>query len=126
MSIYAILSFLSFFLFLASYVAYFLLRENRAKLGLVLLVAFLILGLACHAFLVAWGVNLFGEVAPSQAKWIGLLLGLFLSSCFFFPFAKKASKKIASADMALFLISGIAFVVDAVSIAYQMLSQIGQ
>ncbi len=126
MSIYAILSFLSFFLFIAAYVAYFLLREKRAKLGLALLVAFLLLGLACHAFLVGWGINLFGEEAPSQAKWIGLLLGLFLSSCFYFPFAKKASKKTAAADMALFLLSGIAFIVDAISIAYQMLSQIGQ
>ena len=122
MSLYAVLSALSFLLFLASYVAYFLLKGKRGKLGLILLIVSLALGLSCHVFLVAWGINLFGEKAPSQAKWIGLLLGLFLSSCFYFPFAKNSGKKIASADMALFLVSGIAFIVDAISIAYQMLS----
>lgn len=121
MSLYAILSLFSFLLFLAAYIAYFLLKGKKSKVDLICLILFLGLGLSCHVFLVAWGINLFGDKAPNQAKLVGLLLGLFLSSGFYFPFAKASGKKIASMDMALFLVSGAAFIVDAISIAYQML-----
>ncbi len=122
MSLYAIASIAFFLLFLICYILYFTLKEIPSYAKTALLGAFLTFGAATHAFLILWGINLFGETAPKEAVLAGGLLGVFLSCCFYYPFAKKADKKISGADMALFLLSGIGFIIDAIAIAYQMLS----
>ena len=125
MSLYAILCILASLAFLGCYIAYFVIRKKGKRtplLGKVLLG--LILGFAAllHVFLVLEGISLFQVEAPTQSYFIGLLLGLFLASCFFYPFAKKIGSKVTAITLTAFLLSGLAFLADAISISYALLN----
>lgn len=124
MSLYAIFSILSFLAFLGCYIAHFVLGKEgkvspvRQK---ILMGAFLLFALALQVFLVLWGISLFEAEAKTQSYFIGLLLGLILGSGFFYPFAKKIGSKVATATIAMFFLSGAAFLADAISIAYALI-----
>ena len=125
MSLYAILCILASLAFLGCYISYFVLGKKGKRtplLGKVLLG--LILGFAAllHVFLVLEGISLFQVEAPTQSYFIGLLLGLFLASCFFYPFAKKIGSKATAITLTAFLLSGLAFLADAISISYALLN----
>ena len=125
MSLYAILCILASLAFLGCYIAYFVLGKKGKRtplLGKVFLG--LILGFAAllHVFLVLEGISLFQVEAPTQSYFIGLLLGLFLASCFFYPFAKKIGSKATAITLTAFLLSGLAFLADAISISYALLN----
>ncbi len=125
MSLYAILCILASLAFLGCYIAYFVLGKKGRRtplLGKVFLG--LILGFAAllHVFLVLEGISLFQVEAPTQSYFIGLLLGLFLASCFFYPFAKKIGSRATAITLTAFLLSGLAFLADAISISYALLN----
>lgn len=112
----------SFAAFLVFYILHFTFRSKEGPWGKAFLALFLLFAASAQAFLVLEGRSLFASEASTQANWIGILLGLFLSSCFYYPFAKKAGKKIQTADIALFFLSGCAFLADAISISYALLN----
>lgn len=121
MSLAAIFCILFFVLLLASYVAYFILLKKGNARAKLLIYLFFPLALGLQISLVLEGRSLFLTEAPVQANWLGILAGIFLSTIFYWPFAKRQGKKFASADLALFLLSGMALLADSISIAYALL-----
>ena len=122
MSLSAILCILFFLLLVGSYIAYFVLLKKGNQKGKLLIYLFFPLALGLQICLVLEGRSLFLEEAPVQANWLGILAGIFLSTIFYWPFAKKQGKKFASIDLALFLISGMALLADSISISYALLT----
>ena len=122
MSLSAILCILFFLLLVGSYIAYFVLLKKGNQKGKLLIYAFFPLALGLQISLVLEGRSLFLEEAPVQANWLGILAGIFLSTIFYWPFAKKQGKKFASIDLALFLISGMALLADSISISYAVMT----
>lgn len=125
MSLPAILCILFFVLFLACYILYFVLRKKGHPFARICVYAFFPLALGLQIALVLEGRSLFLEEAPVQANWLGVLAGIFLSTAFYWPFAKKQGKIIPSLDLALFLCSGMALLADAISISYACLTSTG-
>ena len=121
MSLEAILCIVFFLLLLASYIAYFLLLKKGKEKGKLLVYAFFPIALGLQICLVLWGRSLFYEEAPIQASWLGVLTGIFLSTIFYWPFAKRQGKAFVSVDLALFLLSGMGLLADSISISYAML-----
>lgn len=112
----------SFVPFLVFYVLYFEFKGKEGPWGRIFLGLFLAFAASTQAFLFLEGRSLFAEEASVQANWIGILLGIFMSSCFYYPFAKKSGKKFQIADISLFFLSGCAFLADAISISYALLT----
>ncbi len=121
MSLSALLSILFFCLLLGCYIAYFILLKKGNQKARLLVYAFFPLALGLQISLILEGRSLFLEEAPTQANWLGLLAGIFLSTIFYYPFAKKQGKTFASIDLALFLLSGMALLADSISISYAVL-----
>ena len=112
----------SFVPFLVFYVLYFKFKSKEGPWGRLFMGLFLVFAASAQVFLILEGRSLLAAEASAQANWIGILLGIFLSSCFYYPFAKAAGKKIQTADAALFFLSGCAFLADAISISYALLN----
>lgn len=122
MSLSALLCILFFLLLVGSYIAYFILLKKGNPKGKLLIYAFFPLALGLQISLVLEGRSLFLNEAPIQANWLGILAGIFLSTIFYWPFAKKQGSKFASIDLALFLISGMALLADSISISYAVMT----
>ena len=122
MSLSALLCILFFLLLVGSYIAYFILLKKGNPKGKLLIYAFFPLALGLQISLVLEGRSLFLTEAPVQANWLGILAGIFLSTIFYWPFAKKQGSKFASIDLALFLVSGMALLADSISISYAVMT----
>ncbi len=122
MSVSAILCIVFFLLLIASYVAYFILLKKGNPRCKLLVYSFFPLALALQISLIIEGRSLFLVEAPIQANCLGVLVGVFISTVFYWPFAKKFDKRVASADLGLFLLSGAALLADAISISYAVLT----
>ena len=123
MSREAFFCFFFFFLFLAAYIAYFaLLKKEKEVAKHILFYCFSPFAIALQVALILEARALFLTEAPVQANWLGVLAGIFLSAIFYWPFAKKQGKGFASADLALFLFSGMALLADSISISYALLT----
>ena len=122
MSLSAILCILFFLLFLGSYIAYFILLKKGNPRSKLLIYIFFPLALGLQISLILEARSLFLEEAPVQANWLGALVGIFLSTIFYWPFAKKQGTKFASIDLALFLLSGMAVLADSISISYAVMT----
>ncbi len=122
MTLSALFCILFFCLLLGVYVAYFVLLKKGSPKRKLLIYLFFPLALGLQISLVLEGRSLFSQEAPVQANWLGILAGIFLSTIFYWPFAKKQGNKFASIDMALFLISGMALLADSISISYAVLT----
>lgn len=122
MSLSAIFCILFFLFLVASYVTYFVLLKKNNEHAHLLIYLFFPFALGLQISLILEGRSLFLVEAPVQANWLGILVGIFLSTMFYWPFAKKQGKKFASIDLALFLLSGMALLADSISIAYAVLT----
>lgn len=122
MSLSALFCILFFLLLVGSYIAYFVLLKKGNPKGKLLIYAFFPLALGLQISLVLEGRSLFLNEAPVQANWLGILAGIFLSTIFYWPFAKKQGSKFASIDLALFLVSGMALLADSISISYAVMT----
>ncbi len=122
MSLSALFCVLFFCLLLGSYLAYFILLKKGNQKARLLIYAFFPLALGLQISLVLEGRSLFLTEAPIQANWLGILVGIFLSTIFYWPFAKRQGRKFASGDLALFLLSGMAILADSISISYAILT----
>ena len=122
MSLSALFCILFFLLLVGSYIAYFVLLKKGNPKGKLLIYAFFPLALGLQISFVLEGRSLFLTEAPVQANWLGILAGIFLSTIFYWPFAKKQGNKFASIDLALFLVSGMALLADSISISYAVMT----
>lgn len=122
MSLSALFCVVFFCLLLGAYLAYFHLLKKGNQKARILLCSFFPLALALQISLVFEGRSLFLAEAPTQASWLGILVGIFLSTIFYWPFAKRNGQKFAAADLALFLLSGMAVLADSISISYALLT----
>jgi phosphoglycerol transferase MdoB-like AlkP superfamily enzyme len=114
----------SFCLFLLFYIAYFICQKKKLPWAKYLIFVFLLSAATFTVLSIIKGKELFGEVAPTQAKFIAILLCLFLACPFYYPFAKKTDKRLAIFVLGMFFLSGAAFLADAISISYAMISEL--